>query len=253
MLLGAVCAMCLPATALASKWGPRSECGYGELEHCYAVSERNVASYGGVLASIDFVDTDYNTYPTVAVREGYVDNEEWISFPADGDEGWIETGQAMGYPYQGSEQASVEIHPFYAEKIYFGSDYNHGKGTYHEELSPEVLPAGGPAFEKPEPYNHYVLYDPERTGLWRIYWGCCEVGSYGGGWPAYLTYQEAGIEAATWSRPYEWGRQEVADSDGGAWTPWEHDTWWNEDKGICLEANEESHAEGNVEWGTNCN
>ncbi len=220
------------------------------------MSERNVAPWGGVLASIDFVDTDYNTYPTVSVREGFVNNEEWISFEADGDEGWIETGQSMGDPYQGSEQESVEIHPFYAEQIYFGSNYNKGKGTYYEELSPETLPAGGPAFTKSDPkeeaYNHYVLYDPEQNGRWHIYWGCCEVGYYGGGWPAFLTYQQAGIEVATWARPYEYGRQEVADSDGGAWTPWEHDTWSNEDKGICLEANEEDHNEGDVEWGTAC-
>lgn len=259
--LGALGALCLPASAQAF-WGPHHECAgetevqKGEGEHCYALAERNVASYGGVLASIDFVDTDYNTYPTVSIPAGgFVDNEEWISFPADHDEGWIETGQAMGLPYDNSSQQSVEIHPFFAEKIYFGSDYNHGKGTYHETLAEYTLPAGGPAFAKHNPieeaYNHYSIFDAEKNGDWHIYWGCCEVGSYGGGWPVYLTYQEAGIEAAAASRPYEYGRQEVADSDGGAWGPWSNDKWYAQAP-VCIEANEESHAEGNIEWGTTC-
>jgi hypothetical protein len=247
ILLGALCVFCMPATAQAN-WGPSNECGVKaepKNEHCYALSERNTAAYGGVLASIDFVDTDYNSYPIVSVPAGgFVTNEEWISFESQGVTGWIETGQAMGDPYDSSNQESVEVHPFYAEE--------RSNGEYHEYLSPSTLPAGGPAFEKSEPYNHYVLFDSEKNGRWHIYWGCCEVGYYGGGWPVYLTEQEAGIEAATSSRPYEYGREEVADSDGGAWTPWEHDTWFNGDKGICLEANEEDHNEGDVEWGTNC-
>jgi hypothetical protein len=163
--------------------------------------------------------------------------------------GWIETGQVIGSsPYDQSNQESVEIHPFYAEKK--------EAGEFKLYISPSTVPAGGPAFTKSNPteeaYNHYVLYDSEVNGRWHIYWGCCEVGYYGGGWPTFLDYQQAGIEVADESRPYEYGRQEAADSDGGSWTPWEHDTWSNEDKGICLEANEESHAEGNVEWGTAC-
>lgn len=240
------------SSSAQASWGPNNECSVKEEPngHCYGLAERNVARWGGVLASIDFVDTDYNTDPPAYVPSGgFVSNEEWISFPADGDKGWIETGQAMGEPYDSSLRESVEIHPFFAEKIYFGSDYNKGKGTYHEYLSPGTLPAGGAAFEKSEPYNHYVLYDPEQNGLWRIYWGCCEVGSYGGGWPAFLTYQEAGVEAAATSKPLEWGRQEVADSDGGTWTPWEPGEMRYHSPAITIENNEEDSAAGDIEWG----
>jgi hypothetical protein len=264
LALCALAALVLPAAAQAAKWGPKSECGgtSSPNTHCYALSERNVAPYGGVLASIDFVDTDYNTYPTVNIPEStgggenFVTNEEWIEFGTyKGKEGWIETGQIMG-AYGGSPQYRVEIHPFYAEEIYYGSDWNNGNGTFHKTTAEYTLPAGGAAFTKANPsteaYNHYVLFDPEQESIWRIYWGCCEVASYGGGWPAFLQYQESGIEAADEYRPTEYGRDEVADSDGGTWTPWEHDTWYNGDKGICLEANEEDHNEGDVEWGTQC-
>jgi hypothetical protein len=233
-----------PATAA---WGPNSECE-GRIsptnKHCYAYVTRNIQKFGGVLASIDFVDTDYNTYPTVEVpksaEESFVTMEEWIQFPG-GPAGFIETGQEEGiYGTSGAER--VVIHPFYAEEQ---------SKVFKHEFSELVVPAGGPAFEKAEPYNHYVLYDSEKNGRWHIYWGCCEVGYYGGGWPVYLTEQKAGLEAGDASRPKEYGRHEVAASDGGEWTPWSGSSWQHQ-PAICIEANEESHAEGNIEYSTLC-
>ena len=101
-----------------------------------------------------------------------------------------------------------------------------------------------------------MLYDPEKNGVWRIYWGCCEVGAFGGGWPAYLMEQEAGIEAATYSQPYKWGRQEVAASDGGEWTAWTgakkvRVAYEKENYGdVCIANNVESSAAGNIMWST---
>jgi hypothetical protein len=125
-----------------------------------------------------------------------------------------------------------EEHPFYAEQL---------NGKYKEYLSPGTVPANS--------YNHYVLFDASANGIWHIYWGCCEVGYYGGGWPVYLMEQEAGIEAATPEQPYNWGRQEVAASNGGEWTAWTGATTYH-DPGICLATNVESSAAGNVMWST---
>jgi hypothetical protein len=214
------------ANVAQATWGPQHNCSEAESSHCYALAERNIGRFGGVLASIAFENTTYEA-PQASVPNGRVSNEEWISFPSQGVSGWIETGQVIGEPY-----GCCSIHPFYAENQ---------RGVYRETLSPGTVPANT--------YNHYVLYDPERNGRWRIYWGCCEVGSYGGGWPAYLTEQEAGIETATATRPYEWGRQEVAASNGGEWTPWSGANWYR-NPGICMAGNEESSAAGNIQWGT---
>lgn len=202
-----------------------------------------------MLASIFFGDTDYNTYPQVFIplgsKEAFVDNEEWISFESQKVSGWIETGQTSGWPHDTSNQAAVELHPFLAEEL--------PNGEYQEAVAEEAVPAGGPAFEKSEPYNHYVLYDKEVNGIWRIYWGCCEVWSFKGGatgWPKYLTYQEAGVEAAAGQMPREWGRQEVADSDGGEWTPWSPGETQYASPAICKEPNEETDAAGDIEWST---
>lgn len=211
-----------PVSAQAS-WGPE-HCSAGEGHHCYALSYRNITSYGGVLASIDFVDT----LAASVEAGGRVSNEQWISFPNTRSEAeWIETGQVAGNP-----RGCCEEFPFYAEML---------RGVYHEHLGASTVTFNS--------YNHYVLFDPEANGRWIIYWGCCEVGSYGGGWPAYLTEQEGGIEAATDSRPAVSGRQEVAASDGGEWTPWSGAALFRMG-GICASGNPESGAAGNIAWNT---
>lgn len=65
------------------------------------------------------------------------------------------------------------------------------------------------------------------------------MGYYGGGWPEFLTEQEAGAEAADEDKPAEYGRQEVAASNGGEWSPWSGDSWVH-DPAMCIESNEES-------------
>lgn len=223
-----VLALTLFSTAAAqASWGPGPKhCSRGEGHHCYALDYRNITQFGGVLASIDFVDT---LSADVEGESGRVSNEQWISFPnTRGEDEWIETGQVAGNPY-----GCCEEHPFYAEML---------NGTYHEHLSEGTVPLNT--------YNHYVLFDPEENGRWHIYWLCCEVGSYGGGWPAYLTEQEAGIEAGTETRPTESGRQEVAASDGGEWGAWGGAQLYREPPGICAAVNPESSAAGNIAWST---
>jgi hypothetical protein len=214
------------ASAADARWG-RENCS--EVTHCYGIAGRDIERFGGVLASIDFVDTTpvvYGGIQTPDAPAGFVDEEQWITWPTKPSE-WIETGQANGAPY-----GCCEEHPFFAENQ---------RGKYNEYLSPGTVPTNS--------YNHYVLFDASRNGLWHIYWGCCEVGAYGGGWPAYLMAQEAGIEAATPSQPYNWGRQEVAASDGGQWTPWAGAGWYH-DPGICIATNVDNGAAGNIMWST---
>jgi hypothetical protein len=210
-----------------ARWGGE-HCS--ETTHCYGLAFRNIERYGGVLASIDFVDTDPVVYDGIqtpnATDGGFIDEEQWISWPSKPEE-WIETGQANGNPY-----GCCEEHPF---------SVNMKGGSYKETLSAGTVPTNS--------YNHYVLYDAEHNGAWHVYWGCCEVNRYGGGWPVYLMNQEAGIEAADNAQPYNWGAQEVAASDGGEWTPWSGAEWYD-GPGICMTYNHESSAEGNIQWST---
>jgi hypothetical protein len=221
-------AFALDVASAQARWG-KEHCSYEA--HCYGLSGRNIESYGGVLASIDFVDTTPVIYegiqtPNADWGEGFVDEEQWISWPKKPGE-WIETGQSDGYPY-----GCCEEHPFYAEDL---------KGKYKEYLSPSTEPLNS--------YNHYVLFDAAKNGVFHIYWGCCEVGYYGGGWPVYLMAQEAGLEGATPEQPYNWGRQEVAASNGGEWTPWSGAGTYH-DPGVCTAPNVESSAAGNIMWST---
>jgi hypothetical protein len=225
-LVAISCMGTLTASASA-RWG-KEHCS--EVTHCYGLAGRNIEAYGGVLASIDFVDNpsgSFEGHTVPGATGGFVDGEEWISWPKKPEE-WIETGQANGFPYS----CCVE-HPFYAEQL---------KGVYKEYLSPGTVALNT--------YNHYVLFDSEINGRWHIYWGCCEVGYYGGGWPAYLMNQEAGIEAATAEQPYVWGSDEVAASNGGEWTPWSPGLWTLHDPGICVITNPESPSAGNISWST---
>jgi hypothetical protein len=215
----------LSATAQA-RWGKES-CSL--VTHCYGLDGRNIEPYGGVLASIDFVNTMSPVYEGKgtpwAPAGGFVDNEQWISWPKKPEE-WVETGQANGWP----EDCCSE-HPFFAEEY---------KGKYKEYLAYGTEPLNE--------YNHYVLFDANLNGVFHIYWGCCEVASYGG-WPVYLMEQEGGIEAAADSQPYNWGKQEVAASNGGEWTPWSGATMFKTG-GVCVAVNPDNSAAGNMTWST---
>jgi hypothetical protein len=225
-----VLALALVSSAQAN-WGPKNNCGYKTSkttnEHCYALAER-----GGVskLASIAFEDTTSSEVPHWENGEIFTSNEEWISF--EGHPGWIEEGWIEDGQLAGAALGCCEMHPFYAEEY---------KGTLKLELSPGTMPLNR--------YNHYVIFDSEVNGRWHLYWESGEAGYYGGGWPTYYNAQEAGIEASDNVKPYEWGRDEVAASNGGEWSAWTGATKWKS-PGICQEANIESGAAGNTMWGT---
>jgi hypothetical protein len=202
-------------------------------EHCYSIAARTTH----VLESIAFE----NTTPSADVTGGpygeFTTAEEWISFENQGSKyanSWIENGQIVGRGY-----SCCTPHAFYAEE-------QHWRGReqgWHIDINEGASPLNT--------YNHYFLFDPEANGRWHVYWGCCEVATYGGGWPVWLTEQSAGAEVAAEVRPEVWGRQEVAASNGGEWWAWtgaELDRW----PGMCLSYNVESSAPGNIMWATGC-
>lgn len=237
MVASALIMLATPAPAQA-KWGLNYRCGIKSTpnEHCYGTSERETE----VLASIVAMDTE-----TATVRDwdngGFVTHEQWIAFPRQGVSGWIETGQIAGYQVD-----CCSAHRFYAEqtsKGYFKIFVEHPSGVGSNV------------------YNYYALYDAARNGSWQILWGCppnstywCEVAHYGGGWPAYLTYQEAGIEAASEYRPTSSGRDQVWASNNirGEWTHWLGAVNTVFPEGICLAVNREHPAVGNTEFNANC-
>lgn len=203
-------------------WGPYNECGISENHHCYALTEHRVSA----LASIDFVDSMVMYIPEWE-RGAFSTQEQWINFESQGYSGWIETGTIGGNGY-----SCCGLHPFYAEQQ---------RGVFKEAESEGTVPD--------HTYNHYVLFDSEHNGRWHIYWGCCEVGYYGGGWPVDFSEQEAGVEVAAETEPGSWMHDEVAWSQGGEWYPWTGAKGYNS-AAMCIGANPENLAEGNIEAGT---
>jgi hypothetical protein len=220
----ATLASALVATASASAgWpagGKYEECHKREGAHCYSLSEHNVKA----LASIAYIK-DQSAKVSEWESGAFIDHEQWISFGKENE--WVETGDTSGEFF-----SCCNPHPFFAEQQ---------KGTYKQELSPGIVPGGV--------YNHYIIYDSEHNGRWHIYWNCCEVGAYGGGWPEKLSRQEAGVEAYSEVEPGSDERQEVAWSEGGEWYPWTGATWYHS-PGLCIKSNPESSAAGNIEGGT---
>lgn len=218
-LAGATLAMIWTSVAHAS-WGANNECKFSETSHCYSLSFHKVSALASIVF-MDPVDANVSDWESGA----FTTHEQWISFGNETE--WIETGDISGYGMFGC----CSPHPFYAEQ----------KGTsFKLELSPGVVPVG---------YNHFVLYDAERNGRWHIYWNCCEVGYYGGGWPEKFSEQEAGVEADDNPEPGSLARQEVAWSQGGEWFAWTGAGTYVS-PGLCVRANPESGAAGNIQAGT---
>ncbi len=200
--------------------GGVNECNGTESGHCYSIAEHSVKG----LDSIVYIK-DLNVNVSEASKGARSTHEQWISFGNEKE--WVETGDVTGYPFD-----CCNPHPFYAEKK---------AGVYKEELSPGIVPAGV--------YNHYELYDSEHNGSWHVIWNGTDVGHYGGGWPEKYTEQIAGVEAVSTSEPGSLERQEVAWSNGGEWFPWTGATW-SAELGLCIKANPESGAAGNIQAGT---
>jgi hypothetical protein len=221
------CASCVFTPGVAqAHWGPSSKCGIKSEpvnEHCYALAERAANDLG----SIVFADSEsaeiYDWY-----NYGFATQEQWISFA--GKSGWIEMGQLEGY---GNDCCTV--HPFFAEET--------PSGEFH------IRVAEGSGHNV---YAHYLVYDTEQNGIWRMYWGeWSEQERYGGWGTIRFQEQEAGTEAASESRPVDNGRDEVARWYNGSspWYPWNGATYSTIPSGaFCRHLNQGLPSEGNIEW-----
>lgn len=218
-----------------AKWGPTNNCGIRDepLEHCYALSMRNT----GVLASIAAEDNE-NAVVYDWEYGGFYDQEQWVSWPKASypqNVGWVEDGIT-----EGEYMDCCTAHPFVATLTQ--------KNLYHQIVAP------GPVASGSGEYNFDMIFDAEKNGAYHMYWSTAtntanwiEAARYGGGRPVNIERQEGGLEVASEDNPLHAGRQMVAASNGGEWWPWTGATTFK-DKGVCIGANRENGAAGNIEW-----
>jgi hypothetical protein len=152
-----------------------------------------------VEADILWVDTEamYVPEPT---NYNFIDDETWASW--HGYKGWVEVGQTSGWP----RETTNELFPFWA--------YKNSSGTYEEFVNPR------PYGEAANTYNLYQLTDG-GSGVWCMKWAegtaHCQ-----GGMPGYATVLEAGVEAATNSKPENIGNTQAREMWlGGSVHAWE--------------------------------
>jgi hypothetical protein len=242
-LLGLLLALVLAAPAWAS-WG-NGHCELGEGRHCYSITAwRMHDPPESVKGGLAFITTNDITVPEFA-NGSFVDDEMWVSFQSSG--GWLEIGQTAGNggvtPGQGD---CCTLHPFIAHAEWCCN----GKGEpvgYEEYLWWTV---------HAEPRNLYKIEDPAANGYWCEYiWeNGVDCHSKPGHWPAYADDLEAGIEAASNSRPYNGGSQEVAavarDGSHRSWTGSQtHAIEERDPSGVmCETPNWSSNYPGNADW-----
>jgi hypothetical protein len=221
----------LGAAPADARWGPYENCS--KATHCYAQSERTTRVYDSIAAEDNETAIVYDWG-----NGGFYTNEQWVSFENQGAQyanTWIENGQIIG-----AYNDCCTAFPFYAEET--------PAHQFHIYITP------GPVASGSGQYNYDLIADPEHNGAYHLYWssatntaGWFEVARYGGGWPAWITEQTAGLEVSSDDNPYHAGRQYVAASDGGEWSPWSGANWYH-DPGICIGHNRENPAPGNIEW-----
>jgi hypothetical protein len=223
-------ALLLPGAADAA-WGPTLKCSMSK--HCYGISGRPTNYVASIAAEDNEVANVGDWY-----NNAFYDQEQWVSWPNatyPQNVGWVEAGIS-----EGNRRDCCTAYPFYASE--------NQKGEYHEFL------AEGPVASGSGQYNYDLIYDAEKNGVYHVYWSAAtntanwfEVARYGGGRPILIGEQEGGLEVSSEVNPYHAGRQEVAASNGGEWFPWTG-VGWLKDPGVCIGANRENGAAGNIEW-----
>lgn len=220
--------------AAQASWGPEANCSLAK--HCYAY-EHWAPSSKSVDGAVLFQDTLEMDMPAGG---DYANDEMWVQF---GSRNWIETGQ--------QSVGCCEIHRFWEYWI-----ENTKQGGV---LDPTVAPLNT--------YNHYEIYDPCNCGSWGIWWNganpayegteVAEIGKPGAPvFGAYTSEVINGMEVASETQPYNWGRSETAVLIPGqtTWYEWSfggtdhsHQT---AQPGQCVYRNPESGHWGNVEVST---
>jgi hypothetical protein len=199
-LLG-VLLMLATASPANARWG-QERCSL--VTHCYAVTAWAMKDPPESVKGAEDIPTTTSMNVPEYYNQATVSNEMWVSF-ANNQGGWLEVGQLAGRAVGNC----CTLHPFIAHAL-----REDGYG-YEEYIWWNV---------NAEARNIYKIEDPAANGswcqyIWSINWGCH---SHPGYWATYADDLEAGIEAASDSRPYNGGSQEVDavahDGSHRAWT-----------------------------------
>lgn len=242
---GTVLATLLTPTASAT-WG--NKCSAGNGHHCYGIAEWSMSGSGngggeelkGISGEIA---SDAMSVP-LWEKGDFVTNEMWMDAP-ESEGGWAEDGQIAGYDYsteEGHEVNGYSLHPFYAYEP------NNGAGAFEIYISPGTFAAGS--------WESYSEEDIYTNGVWCAGFpagtAACK-----GGYPAFATDVQVGMEAADERQPENAGQDHIIrQNTTGTWETWPHATYESEDyngeseAGYVCAANYGHLAPGYTQWGT---
>lgn len=228
-------ACCVLASALSWCGAARASWGGGACtleQHCYSVTRWVMNDPPeSVKGGVAFITTNQMDVPEWA-NGSFVDNEIWVIFQSSG--GWIETGQTSG-----NGDDCCTLHAFVAHAL------NYDLKGYEEYIYTGFADS---------PTSKFYIEDRGANGDWCTYWAEDNVLVYclDGEYPAYADELEAGIEAASNSRPVNEGSQEVAGVfRNGTWHPWQGSqtvAYGETDPEMCITPNYRSNSPGNAIW-----
>ncbi len=229
-----VLAICVLASAL---WTSSAQASWGGgactiNNHCYSVTRWVMNDPPeSVKGGVAFITTNQMNVPEW--RNGsFVDDEMWVVFQSSG--GWIEAGQTAG-----NGDDCCTLHAFVAHSL-----------NYHLKGYEEYIYTGF----ADTPTSKFYIEDRGGNSNWCTYWAEDNVLVYclGGKYPAYADWLEAGIEAASNSRPVNEGSQEVAAVfREGTWHSWDGSetiAYGETGPEMCITPNYKSNSPGNAIW-----
>lgn len=191
--LAVAISMLVSVSPASASWG-NGHCTINDEHHCYALTRWAMEDPPeSVKGAEDIVTTNSVNVPEFS-NGSFVDDEMWVAFKSSG--GWLEIGQTAG-----DGENCCTLWPFVALALKGNSEgYEEYVWDHHFGTPVEASPT-----------NLYKVEDPSANGTWCWYIWNNQVGCHAkpGYWNNYSDLLEAGIEAASNSRPYNEGSQEV--------------------------------------------
>jgi hypothetical protein len=232
--------VCLTTAIPSAAWWGKTECSAGA--HCYSETQWRMTHAGENVRGAEDIPETWSMAVPQWEYGTFVDNEMWLIF--EPSEGWLEIGQESG-----SFQSCCTLHPFIAH----GEYVSNGEAVGYEAYTWNSVVA--------EPRNLYRIEDPASNGTWCEYiWNNqVDCKAKPGHWTTYANYLQAGIEAATETKPTNSGAQEVDFVTHNG----EHRQWGSASPvtgyvnpgpyaahELCLSPNPKSNHPGNADWST---